>query len=143
MYGSVCIALHEAVRRDWGARELFPPSVVLLLGMLPTLGNLWIVPTGEGARFWNGSFMDMKGFSPLSETSFLFPASAPEVCSFVGAAVGMKNLAPVILTGLADGIDGAWNRFVEAPPPLLKVSTYLLFRGRNKKSFTGEWDHNQ
>lgn len=87
--------------------------------------------------------MDMEDFSPLSDSSLLLPASVAEVSTFFGAAEGMKNLAPVKLAGLANAADGAWNKFVDTPPPLLKVSTYL-FRERNNKSKASEnEEHNQ
>lgn len=38
---------------------------------------------------------------------------------------GMKNLGLEPETGLADGIEGDWNKFTGLPRLLLNVSTYL------------------
>ena len=93
-----------------------------------------MVPVGEGARFWKGSFIGIEGFSLFPTDSSLLPGSVPEAGPSDGAAVGMKNLAPPTLAGLADGAIGGWNIFVEVLlPPLLKVSTYLP-RGCNNEA---------
>ena len=54
------------------------------------------------------------------------------VCSLEDIGVGTKNLGLVPLEGLMDGTEGDWNKFVEFPPPLLKVSTYLPKSSKKK-----------
>lgn len=47
-------------------------------------------------------------------------------CSTVDTAEGTKNAAGLATVGgLMEGAGGDWYKFVEFPPPWLKVSTYL------------------
>ena len=79
--------------------------------------------------------MVLEEFSLIAVGSCTLSVVVSNVCSLEDIGVGTKNLGLVPLAGLMDGTEGDWNKFVEFPPLLLKVSTYLPKSSKKNVSF--------
>lgn len=115
--------LQDAVRREWGGRELWPFFIAPLLAMLPMLGTLCMVEDGVGDR--NESLAMEAEVTPWVKTTSGTLSAILSIVFSPNAGVGMKNFALKEVAGLIDGTEGDWYIFAGLPPAELKVSTYL------------------